>query len=79
MTDFPALLERLKPQCETIIAQYEEPRSALLPMIHLFQQHEGFTSQQAMRAVAQILKLSTAVVESTVSFYTLFFRKPVGK
>lgn len=79
MTDFPALLERLKPQCETIIAQYEEPRSALLPIIHLFQQHEGFTSQQAMRAVAQMLELSTAVVESTVSFYTLFFRKPVGK
>jgi NADH-quinone oxidoreductase subunit E len=77
--DFPALRERLKPQCEAIIAQYEQSRSALLPLIHLFQEHEGFASPQAMRAVAEMLNLSLAVVESTVSFYTLFFRKPVGK
>lgn len=77
--EFPALLEQLRPQCEAIIAQYEVKRSALLPMIHLFQQHEGYASHEAMRAVAEMLDLSPAVVESTVSFYTLFFRKPVGK
>ena len=32
-----------------------------------------------MRAVSEMLDLSLAVVESTVSFYTLFYRKPVGK
>jgi hypothetical protein len=32
-----------------------------------------------MRFVAALLDLSPAVVESTVSFYTLFFQKPVGK
>ena len=77
--EFPALRERLKPQCEEIIAQYEVSRSALLPLIHLFQQHEGYASPEAMRAVSEMLNLSLAVVESTVSFYTLFFRKPVGK
>ncbi len=77
--EFPALLERLRPQCEEIIARYEEPRSALLPLIHLFQSHEGYASADAQRAVADMLALTTAVVESTVSFYTLFFRKPVGK
>lgn len=77
--DFPALLERLRPQCEEIIGRYEHSRSALLPMIHLFQEHEGYASPQAQRAVAEMLNLSPAVVESTVSFYTLFFRKPVGK
>lgn len=77
--DFPALREQLKPQCEAIIAQYEHSRSALLPLIHLFQEHEGYASPDAMRAVSEMLNLSLAVVESTVSFYTLFFRKPVGK
>lgn len=76
---FEKLLAQLKPECERIIAQYEEPRSALLPMMHLFQQHEGYVSQNAMRAAADMLRLTPAVVESTVSFYTLFFRKPVGK
>lgn len=76
---FPELLERLRPQCEALIAQYEQPRSALLPIVHLFQEHEGFVSPEAMLATAQMLHLTPAVVESTVSFYTLFFRKPVGK
>ena len=79
MSAFPALVERLRPQCDAIIAQYEEKRSALLPLIHLFQEHEGYASGDAMRAVAEMLDLTPAVVESTVSFYTLFFRRPVGK
>lgn len=77
--NFPALVARLRPECERIIAQYEVPRSALLPLAHLFQQYEGFVSPQAIRAISDILDLTPAVVESTVSFYTLFYRKPVGK
>ncbi len=76
---FPDLLVSLRPQCDALIAQYEDRRSALLPMMHLFQEHQGYVSQDAMRAAAEMLELSPAVVESTVSFYTLFFRKPVGK
>ena len=77
--DFAQLRERLRPECERIIAQYENSRSALLPMMHLFQEHQGFVTQDAMRTAAEMLNLSPAIVESTVSFYTLFFRKPVGK
>ena len=76
---FEKLLERLRPECERIIAQYEHPRSALLPMMHLFQQHQGYVSQEAMRAAAEMVNVTPAVVESTVSFYTLFYRRPVGK
>jgi NADH-quinone oxidoreductase subunit E len=77
--NFPALRERLKPECERIIAQYEQKRSALLPLMHLFQQYEGFVSPQAMRAGAEMLELTQAEVEGTVSFYTLFFPRPIGK
>ena len=79
MNGFDALYKKLKPECDAIIAQYEEKRSALLPLVHLFQEHEGFASPQALQAIAEMLELTPAVVESTVSFYTLFYRKPVGK
>jgi len=79
MQSFETLYERLRPECERLIAQYEHPRSALLPIVHLFQQHEGYASREAMRATAEMLELTPAVVESTVSFYSLFFRKPVGR
>lgn len=77
--NFPALRERLRPECETLVAQYEQKRSALLPIMHLFQKHEGFVSPEAMNAAAEMLEITPAEVEGTVSFYTLFYRRPVGK
>ncbi len=77
--NFSVLLERLRPQCEAIVARYEEKRSALLPIMHLFQQHEGFVSPQAMAAAAEMLEITPAEVEGAVSFYTLLYRRPVGK
>ncbi len=77
--DFEALASKLKPKCDVLIARYERPRSALLPMMHLFQDEQGYVSQEAMQFAADRLDLTTAEVEATVSFYSLFFRKPVGK
>ena len=76
---FDALYARLLPQIEPLIGQYEEKRSALIPLAQLFQEHEGFVSADAMVAIAYLVGESLAAVESTVSFYTLLFRKPVGK
>jgi NADH:ubiquinone oxidoreductase subunit E len=77
--DFPELLERVKPECERIVAQYEEKRSALLMLAHLFQEHEGFVSAQATHAISQMLDITRAETEGTISFYTLLYRRPVGK
>jgi len=77
--DFDRLRARLQPECYEIIARYEDARSALIPLVRLFQEHEGYASPAALEAVAELLHLPLAVVESTISFYTLFFRKPIGK
>lgn len=76
---FDELYAKLRPECEALVATYEDSRSALIPMAHLFQEHEGWTSPNALAAIAYLLKLPLAVVESTISFYTLFYRRPVGK
>jgi NADH:ubiquinone oxidoreductase subunit E len=77
--NFPALRARLEPEFKAILAQYEETRSALLPIIRRFQDEEGYVSREALAACADILGIPVSAVESTVSFYTLFFRRPVGK
>jgi NADH-quinone oxidoreductase subunit E len=77
--DFAALAAKLEPECKALIAEYEDSRSALIPMAHLFQSYEGWVSPEAMARIAALLNLPVAVVESTISFYTLFYRKPVGK
>ena len=48
-------------------------------MAHLFQEHEGYASPKRSPRSRMMLGLPLAVVESTISFYTLFFRKPVGE
>ncbi|HEY3675352.1 MAG TPA: NAD(P)H-dependent oxidoreductase subunit E [Candidatus Tumulicola sp.] len=77
--DFATLRARLQPQCDAIIGRYEEKRSALLMLMHLFQQEQGFVSNDAIGAVSQMLDITRAETEGTVSFYTLLYRKPVGK
>ncbi|MGC1380399.1 MAG: NADH-quinone oxidoreductase subunit NuoE [Candidatus Baltobacteraceae bacterium] len=77
--NFPALLGRLKPECERLMAQYEHKRSALLAIMHLFQQNEGYVSREAMHAAAEMLGITPAEAEGVVSFYTLLYRRPVGK
>jgi NADH:ubiquinone oxidoreductase subunit E len=76
---FDALQAELLPEIRRIIAQYEDKRSGLIPLAHLFQDHEGYVSANAVAAIAHHVGESLASVESTISFYTLLFRKPVGK
>jgi len=76
---FDDLYARLLPEIDRITAQYEQKRSALIPIAHLFQEHEGFVSANAIAAIAHHVGESLATVESTVSFYTLLYRRPVGK
>lgn len=76
---FDALAARLVPEIRRIIGQYEDKRSGLIPLAHLFQEHEGYVSPNAVAAIAYHVGESLATVESTISFYTLLFRKPVGK
>jgi NADH-quinone oxidoreductase subunit E len=76
---FDELYARLLPEIERFIGLYEEKRSALIPMAHLFQEHEGYVSANALAAIAYHVGESLAAVESTISFYTLLYRRPVGK
>lgn len=77
--DFLALLQRLQPECDRIIARYERKRSALLMLGHLFQEHEGYVTAEAITAISGMLGITRAETEGTLSFYTLLFRRPIGK
>jgi NADH-quinone oxidoreductase subunit E len=62
-----------------LVSLYPRKRSALIPMLLLAQQEQGYVTSQAMEYIGQYLDLSTSDVESTLTFYTLLRRKPAGK
>jgi NADH-quinone oxidoreductase subunit E len=76
---FDVLYAQLEPEFARLIAEYEEKRSALIPLAQLFQEHQGYVSADAVAAIAYLVSETAASVESTISFYTLLFRRPVGK
>jgi len=79
--DFAAVAARVEPEARRLIARYPagRGRSALIPILHEFQNLEGWVSPEALAQCAAWIGEPLAVVESTASFYTLFHRRPVGR
>ena len=59
--------------------RYPQPRSALIPSLLLAQDEIGYLSQDAVREVAVIFRVAPNEVYEVASFYTMLFKKPVGK
>src|SRR5947208_3928988 len=66
-------------RAKDLIALYPQPRSALIPILHVAQEQNGWLTPDAMAHVAELLDLAPAEVYGTASFYDMLFTHPVGK
>ena len=71
--------EQARQRIPGIIARYAEKRAALLPLLWLAQEEHGYVSEEAMREIAGLLGLTPPQVYETVTFYTMYNRRPIGK
>ncbi|NQY56694.1 MAG: NAD(P)H-dependent oxidoreductase subunit E [Ilumatobacteraceae bacterium] len=62
-----------------IIARCPRPKSALIPVLHLAQEQDGYVSTDAMEHIAELIGITPAEVYGTASFYEMFKFEPVGK
>ena len=62
-----------------IIERYPQKKSALIPLVHLSQQQNGYVTEEAMRHVAELIDVTPAEVYGTASFYEMFRFEPTGK
>jgi NADH-quinone oxidoreductase subunit E len=74
---------RLTPDNEAlaleIIGRYPRPRSALIPLLHLAQEQDGWVTDEAMDHIADLVGTTASEVLGTCSFYEMFKREPVGR
>jgi NADH-quinone oxidoreductase subunit E len=70
---------RLAADAAQVVARYPDPRSALLPLLHLVQSEDGYVSPAGIAFCAQTLDLSTAQVSAVATFYTQYKRRPNGQ
>ena len=73
------LKDKYQKEIAEILSHYPVKRSALIPLLYLAQQDEGYVSEAAMKEIAQILRLTPPQVYETATFYTMLNLKPVGK
>jgi NADH-quinone oxidoreductase E subunit len=66
---------------EEIASHYppEQRKSAILAALYIAQEQQGYVSSQAIRHVAEVVGCTSAEVEDVVSYYVMFFTRPVGK
>jgi NADH-quinone oxidoreductase subunit E len=62
-----------------IIGRYPVAKSALIPLLHLAQEQDGYVANDAMVHIAELLDVSPAEVLGSCSFYEMFKREPVGR
>lgn len=65
-----------KREAQRVLARCAEPREALLPLLWLVQEQEGFVPADAERFVADALGISRAEVHEAVSFSARFRDAP---
>src|SRR3990167_7192347 len=70
-----------KAKADWWIAKYptERRQSAVIPILWLIQKQEGWVSEPAIRALAELLGMPVIRVLEVVTFYTMFQLEPVGK
>ncbi|MGH9278496.1 MAG: NADH-quinone oxidoreductase subunit NuoE [Acidimicrobiales bacterium] len=76
-------MARLSPdnvqRAKELIALYPQTRSALIPILHVAQEQNGWLTPDAIAHVAELLDLTPAEVYGTATFYDMLFTQPVGR
>ena len=73
------LLEKTKTAILDLQKLYPEKRSALIPALHIAQNEAGYLPHTVQKEVADLFDIDVNEVHAVVTFYDMFFDKPVGK
>ena len=79
MSKNPAFSEKSLQRIEELKKRYQNPQSVVLEALWMWQEENGWISQEGMQAVADALDVPPHHVYGVLSFYSMFNRNPVGK
>jgi NADH-quinone oxidoreductase subunit E len=64
---------------EEVRKKYPTSLAAVMPVVYIAQEQNGFISNEVMEEIASILNIDKVNVLSVVTFYTMYHTKPMGK
>ena len=66
-------------EIQELVGRYPDRAAAMLPALYVAQREFGYLSNEALQLVATTLDVPSPKVLNTATFYTMFFKKPVGR
>jgi NADH-quinone oxidoreductase subunit E len=73
------LSEATRLKIDALIARYPQRRSALIPSLQVAQAEAGYLSSEVIAEIAGIFELTANQVYEVASFYTMLYKRPVGR
>ncbi len=64
---------------EAVRKKYPTSLAAVMPVLYIAQEQNGYISNEVMEEIAAILNIDKVNVLSVVTFYTMYHTKPMGK
>lgn len=64
---------------QELIKRYPNSKSAVMPALYIAQEEKGWLTEEAIDWVSSRLNLAPAHVIGVATFYTMYYKKPVGK
>ena len=71
----PENLEKINKE----ISKYPKKQSAVMAALYLAQEQNGYITNEVMEEVANLLEMTSEEVIGVVTFYTMYYQKPMGK
>jgi NADH-quinone oxidoreductase E subunit len=70
--------EAARERMRAAVGKYPVARSAMLPVLRICQEEEGYITPEGLRVTAEIVGVKADEVEMVASFYAMYFQQPVG-
>ena len=73
------LSDKAESRVEQLKGMYPEKRSAVMPALYIAQDELGHVTDEAIAWVADRIGIAPVQVMEVATFYTMYYKKPVGK
>ena len=73
------LTDEVKQEIVEAVGHYPTRRSGAAEALKIVQRHRGWVSDESLKDAAALLGMSSEELDGIATFYSLIFRKPVGK
>jgi NADH-quinone oxidoreductase subunit E len=73
------LSDEEKREIEAEYSRYPTRTAAIIEALKIVQHHRGWVSDEMLKEVAAFMELPAAELEGVATYYSLIFRRPVGR